>query len=132
MPEINKLNHPAITGLQGKTHPVRAQAPEAAGSFQELLRQRIAGNTAAAPRELTFSKHAQARQAERNISLSPEELDQLGSAVEMAHQKGLNDTLVYMRNKAFIVNIPSKVVVTVVDGEDANTVFTNIDGAVIV
>ncbi len=82
--------------------------------------------------EITFSKHAQARTDERNIKLSQTDLDRLGAAMQKAQEKGLRDTLIFMNDTAFIVNIPSKVVVTVMDNAETHeNVFTNIDGAVI-
>ena len=132
MADISKLNHPVITGI-GQNRPAQKPPAQPAQSFQELLRQRIGQETPVGTCEIVFSKHAQERRIERQIEISPEDMLQLDSAVELAQQKGLNDTLVYMRDKAFIVNVPNRVVITVVGGEDAgNTVFTNIDGAVIV
>ncbi|HBR31049.1 MAG TPA: hypothetical protein DD733_03085, partial [Clostridiales bacterium] len=43
------------------------------------------------------------------------------------------DSLILMNSRAFIVNIPSNVVITVMDGGEVSEqkVFTNLDGAVI-
>lgn len=97
-------------------------------SFQDFLSRRISES-----QQLTFSKHAQARTEERGIALSAADMSKLDDAVGAAKNKGLTDTLVFMNNTAFIVNVPSKTVVTVMDNaESGNNVFTNIDGAVIV
>ena len=96
-------------------------------SFEELLNRQINRQ-----RPLTFSKHAQSRTEQRGIELTQAELQKLDAAVAKAGEKGLNDTLVYMNNTAFIVNVPQKVVVTVVEKAEADSqVFTNIDGAII-
>jgi len=53
--------------------------------------------------------------------------------VNKASEKGIKDSLIIMSNKAFVVNLKSKTVITAMDGEMLkNSVFTNIDGAVII
>ena len=57
---------------------------------------------------------------------------QLIRGVEQAHAKGIKDSLVLVDSLAFIVNVPSKTVVTAMDQtETQSNTFTNIDGAVI-
>ena len=80
-------------------------------SFEEILKQQT--------QPVKFSKHASMRLTQRNINLS-------------ADSKGVNDSLVLVDDIAFIVNVPSKTVVTAMDQAETNSnVFTNIDGAVI-
>lgn len=126
------LGYPVITGKPDSARPpgnVQGGAQTGA-SFQELLEQKLQQQESS---QLTFSRHAQERSAERNIALSQTDLDRLTQAVDKAGDKGLRDTLVVMDSTAFIVNIPNRVVVTLVDsGETATTIFTNIDGAVII
>ena len=96
-------------------------------SFEQVLESTINQNS-----ELTFSKHAQLRMSQRSIELSPTEMEKLRGAVKKAEAKGVNDTLVLMDKKAFIVNVPSNVVVTAMKDEDIQgNVFTKIDGAVV-
>jgi len=79
-----------------------------------------------------FSKHAQERLSERNITLNDQDKLQLGQAVAKAEAKGAQDSLVLLRDLAFIVNIKNKMVVTAMTGNNRNdNVFTNIDSAVI-
>ena len=67
-----------------------------------------------------------------NISLSEEQNARLEDGVEQAHAKGIKDSLVLVDSLAFIVNVPSKTVVTAMDQtETQSNIFTNIDGAVI-
>ena len=90
---------------------------------QYLLRQQ---------QQLKFSKHAAQRLESRNISLSEEQNARLEDGVEQAHAKGIKDSLVLVDSLAFIVNVPSKTVVTAMDQtETQSNIFTNIDGAVI-
>lgn len=83
--------------------------------------------------QIKFSNHATQRMNYRNIKLDAEQNLRLEDAVAKAADKGLKDSLILMDNNAFIVNIPNKTVVTVVDQNSLKeNVFTNIDGAVII
>lgn len=93
-------------------------------SFEEVFRKELDS--------VKFSKHAQQRLDERNIRLSETDMAQLKSAVENVEVKGGRDSLILLRDIAFIVNIKNKTVVTAIDGERLkDNVFTNIDSAVI-
>ena len=82
--------------------------------------------------KLKFSKHAQLRLESRNIQLNEADLSSLEHAVDLAQTKGAQDSLVMLRDLAFIVNIANKTVVTALDAKGAEgNVFTNIDSAVI-
>lgn len=81
---------------------------------------------------LKFSKHAQMRLQNRGISISDSQMERLNSGVEKAEHKGIRDSLVLVDELAFIVNVPSRTVVTALDSANADeNVFTNINGAVI-
>ena len=79
---------------------------------------------------LRFSKHANARLASRNISLSNEQISRLSEGTDRARQKGINESLIVVDELAFIVNVKNNTVVTAV-GDSEDKIFTNIDGAVI-
>ncbi len=80
---------------------------------------------------MRFSKHANQRLLSRNIVLSDEQMNRLNNGVNRARDKSINESLVMMDNLAFIVNVKNNTVVTALSKED-DSVFTNIDGAVIV
>ena len=81
---------------------------------------------------LRFSKHANARLESRGIDLTLEQTARLESGVNQAMEKGIKESLVLIDSLAFIVNVPSKTVVTAMDQTETDrNVFTNIDGAVI-
>ena len=109
--------------------PGRATAPAGADaaknvSFADVLKKKVDG--------LKFSAHAETRMASRNIALTPELMGKLEKAVSGAASKGARDSLVIMKNCAFIVNIPNRTVVTAMDGENLKeNIFTNIDSAVL-
>ncbi|HCV44142.1 MAG TPA: flagellar protein [Bacteroidetes bacterium] len=82
--------------------------------------------------KLKFSKHAQQRLESRNIELNDADLSSLQHAVDLAEKKGAQESLVLLRDLAFIVNVSNKTVVTALDGKGTDgNVFTNIDSAVI-
>ncbi len=83
--------------------------------------------------DLKFSKHADLRLAQRNISLTEEQLQRLNEGAKKASEKGINESLVIMDDLTFIVNVKNSTVVTAMDMESSKeNVFTNIDGAVII
>lgn len=83
--------------------------------------------------ELVFSKHAKLRTEQRGVVLSGSDIMRLKQAISKAENKGLRDTLIIMDKDAYIVNVPNKTIITVIEENKKNsTVFTNIDGAVII
>ena len=95
-------------------------------TFQEILEGQV-------KQKLSFSKHANQRTEERNITLTQTDLHKLEDACSKAEQKGIKDALVVLDNSAFIINAPSRVVITALDkNEMKNNVFTNIDGALFI
>ena len=102
---------PAVGGVEGK-------------AFENVLQEELRG--------LKFSKHAQERLDSRQIRLNDTDMVSLQRAVSRAEEKGAKDSLVLLRDLAFIVSVQNRTVVTAVDGEHLNeNVFTNIDSAVI-
>jgi flagellar operon protein len=82
--------------------------------------------------QLSFSAHAQTRIKSRNIQMDAHDMQRLTNAVDRAGSKGSRDSLILLRNKAFIVNIPNRTVITAMDGNNLReNVFTNIDSTVI-
>lgn len=82
---------------------------------------------------IKFSKHALNRINNRDITVTTEEVSKLESAIEKADDKGISNALIYMGDKAFIVSIENKTIITTIDKEQLkDNVFTNIDGAVII
>lgn len=96
----------------------------AGGGFSEVLRSKVD--------QLRFSAHAQTRIKSRNIDMTPDVMAKLDKAVAGAQQKGCRDSLILLKDLAFIVNVPNRTVVTAMDGESVrDNVFTNIDSTVI-
>lgn len=110
-----------------KTAPqTQTEGTGAAGgkSFSDLLKLRT--------EELKFSAHASSRLKSRGIEVTPDVMGKLEKAVAGAENKGAKDTLVMVKDLAFIVNIPNRTVITAMDGESIkDNIFTNIDSTVI-
>lgn len=98
-------------------------------SFEDILKQRAELTNQAS--DVRFSKHANQRLESRNITLSQEQMDRLNQGVSRARDKSINESLVMMDNLAFIVNVKNNTVVTALE-QNEDSIFTNIDGAVIV
>lgn len=122
-----------ITGEYLK-QPNKTKSPvvtEDEQSFQQVLQAKRTDY--ARTQKVFFSKHANERLHSRNIQLTETQLERLNTGVEQARSKNINESLVMLDNLAFIVNVSNNMVITALDqGGDANHVFTNIDGAVII
>lgn len=106
--------------LRGKTEG----RGDARTSFADVL--------AASERRVNFSRHAVRRLAEREIVLSPQELERLDGMVDRMAAKGARQALILMNDTAFVLAVPKRTVITVLDGEHAkDNIFTNIDSAAI-
>ncbi|MEA4883651.1 MAG: TIGR02530 family flagellar biosynthesis protein [Clostridia bacterium] len=130
----DRIDRPNQTGRPVGPSPVRPgtiqQHPMPAtggATFREILAERLQVDG------VKFSAHAQARLAARNIDLGREDLDRITGAVNRAAAKGSRESLILMDDKAFVVSIRNRTVITAVDGDSLKeNVFTNIDSAVIV
>lgn len=126
-----------VTGqyLNQKTSKSQSTAEVKQGiSFEDMLRQRWQStDTIATDGSLKFSKHAGERLKQRNITLSDEQMKRLETGARKANEKGIKESLVIMDSLSFIVNTGSNTVITAMEqSNDADNVYTNIDGAVII
>ena len=105
-----------------------ASTTPARTAFADVLR----GQMGDAP-GVRFSAHAQERLERRAIQLSPDDHSRIARAVDQAAAKGSRESLLLMDNVAYVVSVPNRTVITALGAnEAANTVFTNIDSAVVV
>lgn len=125
----NKMLHtPIYTGTPGEPQRSRPQEKRNDNAFKELLEQRLKEES-----QVSFSKHAMERVVERGVDVSSEKLDRLNEGVRMAEEKGLREPLILLGTTAFVVNVKNNKVVTVVNEDSLKgTVFTNIDGTVMI
>lgn len=94
-------------------------------SFEKIL-----NSTQESDERLKFSKHANERLANRNINLSAEQMERLENGTTKAREKGIQESLVMVDDLAFIVNVKNNTVITAMN-DKTDSIFTNIDGAVI-
>jgi flagellar operon protein len=125
-PKIDPTRLPIEQVGRVAPRPVRPEAgtPSPDGVFDGVLREQLSG--------LKFSAHAVERMSKRNIRMTPNELERLRGAVERAEEKGARDTLVLVEDKAFVVSVKNKTVITALSGPAIKEgVFTKIDSAVV-
>lgn len=118
------VNGTTMAGNVARTTAVKDDG----NSFGALLKQKIESNS----RNLVFSKHALKRIDNRDINITQGLLDDVSEAVNRADEKGIKDALILGHGTAFIVNIPTRTVITTMNSNDMNqNVITNIDGTVL-
>ena len=108
----------------GRSSPVSRGNHAAPNRFKDVL-----GNTL--EKQIQFSKHANMRLTDRNITLTGDQMARVEGGIVKAGEKGIRDSLVLVDNLALVVNVKSRTVITALNRENQN-VFSNIDGAVIV
>lgn len=126
----NKMLHtPICTGKPWEAARNKpTEGTEESSAFKELLEQKLKEES-----QVTFSRHAVERVMERSVDVSSDKLERLNEGVKLAGEKGLKAPLILMDSTAFVVNVKNNRVVTVVNEESLKgTVFTNIDGTVMV
>ena len=118
---INGINVPFVPVVKPE-HPVD-KVVEGKNSFDSIFKNEF--------EKLKFSNHANKRIESRELELSSTDMNKLQDAVNKAEAKGAKDSLVMMDNRAFIVNIPNKTVITALDVQKSSeNIFTNIDSVV--
>ena len=102
---------------------------EGGQSFAEALKTELEARNSA----VGFSKHAVKRIESRNIEiLDSDMLERLNKGIEIAAEKGSNETLVLVDSTAFVVSVKNNTVITTMSQEDLKgNIFTNIDSTVI-
>jgi flagellar operon protein len=102
---------------------IPADVTQSSSSFQDIFTQELD--------KVKFSAHAQSRLTSRDINLSSSEIDRLETAINKADEKGANESLILMDEKAFIVSVPNRTVITVVNKDNLQSnIITDIDSAV--
>jgi flagellar operon protein len=82
--------------------------------------------------KLTLSKHASERLQQRGIEISPERWDKIEAKVKQAKDKGVNDSLVLLKDAALIVSAKNNTVITAMGRHEAEEqIFTNINGTIV-
>ena len=107
----------------------KVQGSTGGSSFASELESRLGGS-----KELELSGHAIRRLESRQIDIAENDrLERLNRGVELAAEKGCDESLILVDSTAFIVSVKNNTVITTVSADDLKeNVFTNIDSAVIV
>jgi flagellar operon protein len=133
------------TMLRG-LRPVQGQKPTKAGEYSQetshlfsqnleaLLQQEPANTPMVAPEvqvsstDVQFSQHAKKRLSSRGIEIDGPEMQRLNDAVDQLAERGARESLVLMDDRAYVVGVPKRTVITAMSREEAlGNVFTNID-----
>ena len=118
---VNGIKVPFVPIIKPQ-HPVD-KVVEGKDSFDSIFKTEI--------EKLKFSNHAAKRIESRELNLSGDDMAKLQDAVIKAVAKGAKDSLVMMDQRAFIINIPNKTVVTALDvSKSKENIFTNIDSVI--
>ena len=124
----SRLQMPVTTGIPTTSaQSTRQQTGQTqTPSFREILEK------TARREEISFSKHAAGRIAQREIELSETSLERLNEGMQIARGKGMQDALILMDGSAFIVSAKNNTVITAISSRELiGKAITNIDGTVI-
>ncbi len=115
---------PQLTGIQ-TAKPGAAATRQSLTSFDSLFQQAIQSPENS---QFRISAHAQKRLSERNITMDAGLENSLKRAFNELEAKGARDSLVLTREGAFVVNVPSRTLVTAMGiDEMRDGIVTNID-----
>jgi flagellar operon protein len=116
---------PQLTGITPRSSGVQGNGSASGISFSDLFQQTIQKPET---EQFRISAHAQKRLSERNIAMNPDLQQNLNKAFSELEAKGAKDSLVVTREGAFVVNVPSRTLVTAMGiDEMRNGIVTNID-----
>jgi len=122
MPEVNGIKVPFVPIVNDR-NIAGGNIDASTDNFDIIFQKELS--------KLKFSGHALKRLEARNIKLSESELSKIETAMEKAEMKGAKDSLVMLDDKAFIINVPNKTVITAINiDNESDNVFTNIDSVV--
>ncbi|WP_082195258.1 TIGR02530 family flagellar biosynthesis protein [Bacillus andreraoultii] len=97
-------------------------------SFASHLQESVQEQT-----NLTISKHAKLRLAEREINISSDDWKKIDEKLNQARKMGVNESLVLLDQAALIVSAKNNTVITAMDRTEASSqIFTNINGTIII
>ncbi len=82
---------------------------------------------------LKVSKHAEKRLQERNINVQESTWIKLSERMAEARKRGIQDSLVVLKDAALIVSAQNNTVITAMDRREAQSqIFTNINGTILI
>jgi flagellar operon protein len=82
---------------------------------------------------LQVSRHAQARMESRGINLDEQDISDINNAIDALSRRGAKESLVLLEDKAFIVGVPDRKLITAMTRREAvGNVFSQIDSTVVI
>lgn len=112
--------------------PPRVPASKGPSFADQLRRAQEPAQGGPASSAVTLSAHAEKRVRQRGISMSAAEQHALAGAMDRLGAQGARDAVLLRPDAAFVVNVPSRTVVTAVGaGEMQARAFTQIDSAML-
>lgn len=122
---LAQRNAISVTTGELRTTPAAVQKPEE--SFAQALSNELG-------RQVDFSAHAIRRLESRRIDVTEnDKIERLNKGVELAAEKGSEESLILVDSTAFVVSVKNNKVITTVEADDLKgNVFTNIDSTVII
>lgn len=95
--------------------------------FKNILENKISKTNG-----FNISKHAQQRLKDRNIILNDEDMKAINKGLNLAQDKGSQDSLILYKDVAFVASVKNRTIITAVEKNNADNVFTNIDSVVLI
>ncbi|MFV0392968.1 MAG: TIGR02530 family flagellar biosynthesis protein [Coprobacillaceae bacterium] len=122
---VNNIN-PQYNVSQNNRTTTQTTNQTQGNSFESILSGKIDESSS-----LKFSKHANLRLFDRNLNLTQGQMERVQEGVNQARTKGVTDSLVLVDDVALVVSVKNNTVITATN-KNNTSVFTNINGAVIV
>lgn len=124
---LAQRNAAAISVTTGGASQVKGSEKIEENSFAHALGEEIRR------RQVDFSAHAIRRLESRQIDVSEnEKIERLNRGVELAAERGSEESLILVDSTAFVVSVKNNKVITTLSTDDLKgNIFTNIDSAVI-
>lgn len=120
-PEVGK-------STQQNPHHLFDQSLEALLTPQPANDVKLSPDSGRMSSEVAFSKHATSRLNSRGLNVDAQEQERLKTAVNELSQRGAKESLILLDDRAYVVGVPKRTVITVMSREEAmGQVFTNID-----
>jgi flagellar operon protein len=124
MTQVNPALIPPGIGAASPVAPAKGTGAATGTKFSDLLGART--------QQVHFSGHAVERLRRRGIEVDDSTMARLEGGVDRAAGKGSRESVVFVDDKAFVVSVRNRTVITAVDSAHMREhVFTNIDSAVI-
>ncbi len=124
---LAQRNAAAISVTTGGASQVKGSEKIEENSFAHALGEEIRR------RQVDFSAHAIRRLESRQIDVAEnEKIERLNRGVELAAERGSEESLILVDSTAFVVSVKNNKVITTLSTDDLKgNIFTNIDSAVI-